>query len=146
MIPFLVLVISTLALRALGAAGLHALDSWVWCLRGGLALMFLLTASAHWGKRRRELIAMAPPIFPRPDVLVSVTGVLEIAGAVGLLIPMTAAAAAVCLAVLLVALFPANVRAARRKLTIGGRPATPLPLRALLQLTFIGALIVAGFA
>jgi hypothetical protein len=37
------------------------------------------------------------------------------------------------------------LRAARENLTIGGRPATPLPLRALLQLAFISALIVAGF-
>ena len=146
MLPFLVLVISTVVLRALGAAGLSPLDSWTVCLRGGLALMFLLTASAHWGKRRRELMAMVPPVFPRPDLMVSLTGVLEIVGALGLLVPMTAKAAAACLALLLVALFPANVRAAREKLTIGGRSATPLPLRALLQLAFIGALIVVGFA
>jgi uncharacterized membrane protein len=145
MLPFLVLVISTVVLRAVGAAGLHPLDSWTLCLRGGLALMFLLTASAHWGKRRRDLIAMVPPVFPRPDLMVSLTGILEIVGALGLLVPMTATAAAACLAVLLVALFPANVHAAREKLTIGGRSATPLPWRALLQLAFIGALIVAGF-
>ena len=53
--------------------------------------------------------------------------------------------AAVCLVALLLALFPANVRAARENLKIGGRDATPLPLRALLQLIFIGALVVAGF-
>ena len=145
MLPFFVLVISTLVLRALGAAGLHPLDSWALCLRGGLALMFLFTASAHWGKRRRDLIAMVPRMFPRADLMVSLTGVLEILGAVGLLIPTTATAAAACLAALLIALFPANVRAARENLTIGGRPATPLPLRALLQLAFISALIVAGF-
>jgi uncharacterized membrane protein len=145
MLPFSVLVISTLVLRALGAAGVHPLDSWTICLRGGLALMFLFTASAHWGTRRRDLVAMVPRFFPRPDVIVSLTGVLEILGAFGLLIPLTAMAAAVCLALLLVALFPANIRAAREKLTIGGRSATPLPLRAVLQLVFIGALIVAGF-
>jgi len=27
-------------------------ESWTWCLRSGLALLFLFTASAHWGKRR----------------------------------------------------------------------------------------------
>ncbi len=145
MLPFYVLVISTLVLRALGAAGVLALESWTFCLRGGLALMFLFTASAHWGKRRGDLVAMVPRVFPRPDLMVCITGVLEILGAVGLLIPATATAAAVCLALLLIALFPANVRAAREKLTIGGRPATPLPLRTLLQLVFIGALIVAGF-
>ena len=145
MAPFFVLLISTLVLRAVGAAGLHLFNDWTLCLRSGLTLMFLFAASAHWGKQRRDLIAMVPCIFPRADLMVTLTGVLEILGAVALIIPKTATAAAVCLAVLLVALFPANVRAARGKLTIGGRPATPLPLRLLLQLIFIGALIVAGF-
>jgi uncharacterized membrane protein len=77
--------------------------------------------------------------------MVSVTGVLEILGAVGLLIPTTAPVAAACLAMLLIALFPANIRAAREGLTIGGRPATALPLRTLLQLVFIAAVLVAGF-
>jgi uncharacterized membrane protein len=108
--------------------------------------MFLFTASAHWGKRRGDLIAMVPRVFPRPDLLVSATGVFEVLGAVGLLVPAVAPVAAVCLAILLVALFPANVRAARERLTIGGRPATALPLRTLLQLVFIFAVLVAGFA
>ena len=50
MVPFLVLVAATLGLRGVGAAGVHALDGWTPCLRGGLSLMFFLTASAHWGK------------------------------------------------------------------------------------------------
>jgi|SRR5580704_15681879 uncharacterized membrane protein len=145
MIPFFVLLISTLVLRAIGIAGVEPLNSWTWCLRGGLVPMFLLTASAHWGKQRPDLIAMVPPVFPRADLLVSLTGVLEILGALGLLIPTTAAAAALCLAALLIAIFPANIRAARKNLTIGGRAATPLPVRAVLQIVFIGALIAAGF-
>jgi len=145
MIPFIVLVISTLLLKAIGVAGVDLLESWTWCLRGGLALMFLLTASAHWGKQRSDLVAMVPSAFPRPDLIVSATGVLEILGAVGLLIPAIASVAAVCLAMLLISLFPANIRAARERLTIGGRPATALPLRTLLQLVFIGAVLVAGF-
>lgn len=146
MIPFIVLVISTLLLRVIGAAGVGPLNSWIWCLRGGLALMFLFTSSAHWGKQRRDLIAMVPRVFPRPDLMVSATGVFEILGALGLLIPGLARVAAACLAMLLIALFPANVRAAREGLTIGGRPATALPLRALLQLVFIAAVILSGFA
>ena len=145
MIPFFVLLISTLVLRLIGAAGVSPLNSWAWCLRGGLALMFLLTASAHWGKRRRDLIAMVPGVFPRPDLIVSATGVLEILGAVGLLIPATAPVAGASLAVLLIAIFPANIRAAQEHLKIGATPATPLPLRALLQFVFIIVLIIAGF-
>jgi uncharacterized membrane protein len=41
---------------------------------------------------------------------------------------------------LLVALFPANVHAARAHLTIASRPATPLLLRLPMQLFWIGAL------
>jgi uncharacterized membrane protein len=141
----MVLVITTLLLRIIGAAGVGLLSSWIWCLRGGLAVMFLLAASAHWGKQRRELIAMVPRVFPNPDLMVSVTGVLEILGAVGLLIQAVAPVAAACLAMLLIGLFPANIRAARERLTIGGRPATALPLRTLLQVVFIAAVIAAGF-
>ena len=145
MIPFIVLVISTLLLRTIGAAGVTLFTNWTWCLRGGLALMFLLTASAHWGKQRRDLVAMVPSSLPRPDVIVSATGVLEILGAAGLLIPAVAPLAAACLAMLLISLFPANIRAAREGLTIGGRAATALPLRTLLQLVFIAAVLAAGF-
>lgn len=145
MIPFIVLVISTLLLRTIGAAGVTLFTSWTWRLRGGLALMFLFTASAHWGKQRRDLVAMVPSAFPRPDLIVSATGVLEILGAIGLLIPAIAPLAAACLAMLLISLFPANIRAAREGLTIGGRAATALPLRTLLQLVFISAALVAGF-
>jgi uncharacterized membrane protein len=145
MIPFIVLVISTLLLKVIGVAGVDLLNSWTWCLRGGLALMFLFTASAHWRKQRGDLVAMVPSAFPRPELIVSATGVLEILGAVGLLIPAIAPVAAACLAMLLISLFPANIRAAREGLTIGGRPATVLPLRTLLQLVFIAAVLVAGF-
>ena len=145
MLPFWVLVTSTLTLRVVGAAGVPALDSWIACLRGGLAAMFVFTASAHWGKRRPDLIRMVPGVFPRPDLVVTITGVLEIFGAVGLLFARTAPMAAACLAALLIALFPANVRAALQNLSVGGRKATGLPLRLLLQVVFVAALLVAGF-
>ena len=145
MIPFLVLVTATLALRGIGAAGVQSFDSWTPSLRAGLSLMFLLTASAHWGKRRRDLIAMVPTVFPRPDLIVTITGILEILGAAGLLLPATAPTAAACLAVLLIAMFPANVRAAREHLEIGGAKATALPVRTVLQIVFIAALVVAAF-
>jgi uncharacterized membrane protein len=145
MVPFLVFLTATLAIRAIGAVGVHPLDGWAVSLRAGLALMFLLTASAHWGKRRRDLIAMVPTVLPHPDLIVTITGILELLGAVGLLFPATAPAAAMCLAVLLIAMFPANVRAAREGLTIGDKAATALPLRTVLQIVFIGALIAAAF-
>lgn len=143
MIPFLVLTLGAVVARLSGWLGVEALDGWQPALRVGLALMFLLTGLAHFGSRRQELVAMVPPRLPRPDLLVTVTGVLELAGAVGLLIPATAVAAAVCLALLLLAMFPANAYAARAKLTLGGKPVTPLGLRTLLQAVFVAAAVAA---
>src|SRR5580704_10019075 len=110
-------------------------------LRIALFLMFLLTASAHWGRGRPDLIRMVPPAFPAPATIITITGVLEILGAVGLLIPLTTRLAAICLAVLLAAMFPANMRAARERLTILARPAPGLAVRGAIQLIFIAALI-----
>jgi uncharacterized membrane protein len=144
MAPFIVLVSSFALLRIAGFIGIGALDETSLPLRIAVALMFLLTASAHWGSKRADLVRMVPAWFPRPELAVTLTGVLEIAGAVGMLIPATALYAAVGLAMLLVAMFPANVHAAHAKLSLGGRPVTPLPQRSVLQVVFVAAVVAAG--
>ena len=112
---------------------------WWTALRLALAGMFLLTASAHWGSRRQDLIRMIPPIFPAPALLVTLTGFLEIAGAAALLAAPLARYAAASLCLLLVAVFPANVHAARNRLAIGGRHVLGLFPRTVVQVVFIGA-------
>lgn len=114
---------------------------WWTALRVALAAMFLLTASAHWGKRREDLIRMVPAPLPRPDLLVTVTGICEIVGAIGLLIPRAAPVAAIGMTLLLITVFPANVRAVRQAISIGGRPPTPLSARAAIQIVFLTATI-----
>ncbi|WP_438011252.1 DoxX family protein [Sorangium sp. So ce321] len=141
MAPLLVLSISFALLLVLGRLGVKHLASWVTCSRYALAAMFLLTASAHWGSRRAELVAMVPPALPHPEFLVTATGVLEIAGAAALLVPRLAPWAAMGLTLLLVAMFPANVHAARAGLTLGGSPVTPLVPRTLMQIVFIAATV-----
>jgi uncharacterized membrane protein len=143
MIPLIALLLGTATARLAGFAGIDALDNWQTSVRAGLAGMLLLTGSAHWGRRRAELIAMVPERFPRPGLLVSLTGALELAGAAGLLVSGTAPYAAVGLALLFVAMFPANVSAARRGLTLDGRPVTPLPQRSALQALFVAAAVAA---
>ncbi|MVU81471.1 DoxX family membrane protein [Nocardia sp. ET3-3] len=144
MAPLIVLIVVTGLARIAG--WLHAtdwLDSWPHAARLGLAALFALTSSAHFLQPRRDgLIAMVPPRLPNPAALVTVTGFLELAGAVGLLIPWAAPLAAICLAVMLVCLFPANVRAAREG---SGIQTMPLPLRGLVQVLFIGACVLAAF-
>jgi uncharacterized membrane protein len=142
MAPLIALIAGSALARLAGLAGVGALDGWWPALRVGLALMFLLTGLAHFGLgRRADLIAMVPPRLPRPGLLVTVTGVLELAGAAGLLIPATARLAAACLALLMILMFPANVSAARRRVQLGGRPATPLALRTPMQLVFLAAAV-----
>ena len=141
-IPLYVLLVSFAVLRIAGLLGVTALDQVNLPLRIALAAMFFLTASAHRGKRRSDLIQMVPSVFPRPALLVSVSGVLEILGAIGLLIPAAARPAAICLAILLLALFPANVRAARHRLTIGGQRVPGILLRASIQAIFVAALVI----
>jgi uncharacterized membrane protein len=141
MLPLIVLVVVFTALRVAGALGIGALKDWRLCLRWALAIMFLITSTAHWGAKRADLIAMVPPVFPRPDVLVTLTGILEIAGAIGLMIPRTARLAAALLAVMLIAMFPANFYAARQGLTISGDPVTPLPQRTFVQIVLVAATV-----
>ena len=141
MVPAIVLAASFVFLRCAGLLGVRALDNWDLPLRIAFCLMFLLTASAHWGKGRPDLIRMVPARFGNAAAIITITGILEILGAVGLLIPFTAQVAAICLANLLAVMFPANIRAARERITIMGRPATRLAIRAPMQAIFILALV-----
>jgi hypothetical protein len=78
MIPIVVLLASFAVLRLAGFLGVAALDNWNLSLRIALFLMFLLTASAHWGRGRPDLIRMVPAAFPAPATIITITGVLEI--------------------------------------------------------------------
>lgn len=144
MLPFYVLIASFFLFQVVGLVGFLYFDDWQTSLQGAVAIMLLFSASAHWGKRRPDLIRMVPPVFPQPGWIVSVTGWLEIAGAIGILIPATSKAASIGLAMLLIAMFPANVRAAKERLTIGGRPVPNLFLRTALQLVFLTTVLLAG--
>ncbi|MBP2217121.1 DoxX family membrane protein [Arthrobacter sp. CAN_C5] len=141
MAPLITLLTVTVLLRTAGAIGIKPLQSLHTSLRGGLVAMFTLTGLAHFNGMRGELVALVPPALPNPALLVTVTGVLELLGAAGLLHRRTAPWAAGGLALLLVAIFPANVYAALAELMVNGAPATALLPRTLIQLVFIAATI-----
>jgi uncharacterized membrane protein len=141
MVPTIILLVSFATLRLLGFLGVTALNNWNLPLRVALFLMFMVTASAHWGRGRHDLLRMVPAAFPAPELIITITGLLEIAGGVGLLIPLTVRVAAICLIILLIAMFPANMQAAREGLTIRGRRAMSIPVRGAMQVLFIGALL-----
>lgn len=142
MAPLIVMLGAWLVARLLGFTGVWSqADSWTGALRIALAAMFVFTAVSHFHPRTRpDLIRMVPAGLPAPALLVTATGLLELLGAVGLLVPQALPAAAYGLMALLVAMFPANVHAARKGLMIAGRHATPLFWRLPLQLFWIAAL------
>ena len=142
MAPLVVMVVVWIVSRLLGAAGIwESASTWVGSLRFALFAMFLFTAISHFHPRtRQDLIRMVPPSMPAPGLLVSVTGMFEVLGAIGLLVPQLSAAAAYGLIALLAAMFPANIHAARAGLDVAGRAATPVAWRLPLQLFWMGAL------
>ena len=142
MAPLIVMLAAWLVARSLGTTGLWLqADSWTGALRIALAAMFVFTAVSYFHPRTRpDLIRMVPASLPAPALLVSATGVLELLGAIGLIVPRALPAAAYGLMALLVAMLPANVHAAREGLMIAGRRAAPLVWRLPLQVFWIAAL------
>lgn len=85
----------------------------------------------------QTFVVMVPPSLPSPLALVYISGVAEIAGGLGLLIPPLRRAASLGLIALYIAVFPANVHMATGGLPFSGH-AVPnwvlwarLPLQAL---------------
>jgi len=114
MAPLITLLFGSIVARVAGWIGVGYVTGWTAAIAVGLAAMFVLTGVAHFAPpMRRDLIAIVPPRLPAPGLLVAVTGVLELLGAVGLLLPATRIAAAGCLWLLMLAMFPANVYASR---------------------------------
>jgi uncharacterized membrane protein len=137
MAPLIVLVVVTLFARLAGQLGASPLRNWSAATRVGLAVMFCFTAAAHFNSMRPDLVRMVPPAIPNPELMVTFTGICEILGAIGLLVPRTRRVAGSALILFLIAVLPANIHAALSDVTLRGAPATPLVPRILLQLLFI---------
>jgi uncharacterized membrane protein len=138
------LVLGTLGARLVGWFGVDYVGSWPQAFAVGLAAMFVMTGVAHFvNPLRRDMVAIVPPRLPAPGLLVTITGVLELVGAAGLLYPPTRVAAAVCLFVLMLVMFPANIYAARM-------PNPPksmtsrLDVRTVEEVVYLAAAVVVG--
>jgi uncharacterized membrane protein len=79
-------------------------------------------------------VAIVPAYLPRPELLVQVSGVAEIAGGLGILVPATRRAAGIGLMLLYIAIVPANVNMAVHHLPMNGKPVAPAFLWARLAL------------
>ncbi len=77
----------------------------------GIAVFFIGGAIGHFALAR-FFVAIVPDYVPMPRLAVAVSGICELAGALGILLPRTRRAAGFGLMALIVAVFPANVHMA----------------------------------
>lgn len=118
-------------------------------LRILIALVFIGMGTNHFVPGPgRAMAAMVPPYLTRGRLLtgktlVRFTGVCEIAGGVGILIPWTSFVAGMLLVLFLIAVFPANAYAAQHPEKFG-RAAFPFWPRYLAQLVLIAVILVAA--
>jgi uncharacterized membrane protein len=112
-----------------------------WALRVIAVLPLLVSGVLHF-TRTALMASIIPPSFPDRPQLVLLTGVLEFAGAVGLLLPASTRVASACLAVFMIVIFPANVYAAGQ--TVGGLHMPSVPVRLAMQVVYILLLLIAG--
>jgi uncharacterized membrane protein len=89
-----------------------------------LALAMIAVGVLHFANPD-PFVRIMPAWLPAPLPLVLVSGVFEILGGVGLLVPRTRAFAGLGLVALYVAVFPANVNMAVNHISLD--PASPIP-------------------
>jgi uncharacterized membrane protein len=104
----------------------------------GIAAIFYVGAGILHFLKPALYLRIVPPYIPWPVLAVKVSGLCEILGGLGLLVPVTRRAAAWGLVALLTAVFPANVYMAMHPIEAGAAAIDPLfrwgrlPLQALL--------------
>ena len=76
-----------------------------------LGALFIFAGSMHF-IRTEFYLRMMPPYIPAHLLLVQISGVCEMLGGIGLIVPATRRIAAIGLIALLIAVFPANIQMA----------------------------------
>ena len=104
-----------------------------------LLTFFMVAAGINHFVSPGPYVGMVPAGLPAPEALVVISGIAEILGGLGLILPATRRAAAWGLICLFIAIFPANLNMAVNQLPLGARhvPAWALWARLPLQLVLI---------
>ncbi len=108
-----------------------------------MVALFAGVGIMHFIKTETFALAM-PNYLPEKILLVQLTGVIEILGAVGLLISKTRRAAGICIALFLVCVFPVNLNMALHPENFHAVPAWALYLRLPIQGVLIWLAMVAS--
>ena len=125
-----------------GRASAMASDKLQTGLQAVSALPLLASGTLHLFKPEAFVPLLWTWVPNRPLVII-LTGLPELAGAIGLFFPKTRKPASLCLAIFMVAIFPANVHVAGQK--IGSLAMPSVPVRWTMQAAYIVLLLVTGW-
>jgi uncharacterized membrane protein len=130
LLMLLLILFSTYAALTLLQVVLPALSVSV-SLRGriSLAALFVFTGISHF-VMPEELAQLLPAFIPLRMELIAVTGVLEILGAIGLVIPPLTRLASIALILFLLGVLPANIYGAFSHVAFGAHELGPVYLLA----------------
>lgn len=142
-LPIALLVVTLLAFLLAGRRG-YANLGWFQSVLRVLVAIPLLVSGVYLHFLHPEMVAgIIPPIFPAHDFLAVLTGICEVAGAIGLFVPSTRRQAALWLALLMIAIFPANIYVAGQ--TVNGLHMPSVPVRTAMQWVYLIMILLAGY-
>ncbi|MGD0890891.1 MAG: DoxX family membrane protein [Terracidiphilus sp.] len=142
-IPILLLVLIIVAFFLLGRGSFRSFGVAQILIRVVVALPLLGSGIFLHFFRVHTTASIIPPGFPAPVFLVLLTGVFEIAGAVGLFIASFRRAAAFWIAVMMVAIIPANVFVAGK--VVDGIAMPGIAVRTAMQIVYVVLVLLAGY-
>jgi uncharacterized membrane protein len=142
-IPLSLLVATILAFFALARGNYASFGIPQTVLRVLVALPLVVSGVFLHFFRAQLTASIIPPVFPAHVFLAILTGVLEIAGAIGLFVPRLRRAAAFWIAVMMVAIVPANIYSAGQ--LVDGFQFPGVPVRTAMQIVYIVLVLLAGY-
>ena len=113
------------------------MKEWIRKIVRVLAAAALVTVGVKHFVQPDFFVRIVPQSLPAPLLLVWISGVFEIAGGIGLLVPRVRREAAIGVVLLLIAVFPANINMAMHPALGGSWPPWALWTRLPFQAVFI---------
>jgi uncharacterized membrane protein len=142
LVTIVILILTVVGFFWWSRRGLSSFGWLQWLMRVLVALPLVGSGLTHF-TRTALFASIIPPFLPYHHALVLISGGMELAGAVGILLPIFTRAAATCLSILMIAIFPANVYAANQY--VGGMHMPSVPVRTAMQVVYIILLLLAGW-